>query len=110
MALGVDYFNGVSMAGMGSNIGYDRYGRAQLGFRATYTVVPPLSFYAVVTDVDRGEGGHRHELRLLPGAVASRGQDDREPEQLGVGRFQLHRHRGESRMTWRFLRTPPSIS
>src|SRR6059036_1820642 len=70
MALGVDYFNGVSMAGMGSNIGYDRYGRAQLGFRATYTVVPPLSFYAVVSptwtaekvDTDTNSG-------LLPGAV-----------------------------------------
>src|SRR4029450_11984194 len=70
MALGVDYFNGVSMLGMGSNIGYDRYGRAQLGFRATYTVVPPLSFYAVVSptwtaekvDTDTNSG-------LLPGAV-----------------------------------------
>jgi len=70
MALGVDYFNGVSMAGMGSNIGYDRYGRAQLGFRTTYTVVPPLSFYAVVSptwtaekvDTDTNSG-------LLPGAV-----------------------------------------
>src|SRR5213594_1891347 len=70
MALGVDYFNGVSMAGMGSNIGYDRYGRAQLGFRTTYTVVPPLSFYAVVSptwtaekvDTDTNAG-------LVPGAV-----------------------------------------
>ena len=70
MALGVDYFNGVSMLGMGSNIGYDRYGRAQLGFRATYTVAPPLSFYAVASptwtaqkvDTDTNSG-------LLPGAV-----------------------------------------
>jgi hypothetical protein len=70
MALGVDYFNGVSMLGMGSNIGYDRYGRAQLGFRATYTVAPPLSFYAVASptwtaekvDTDTNAG-------LLPGAV-----------------------------------------
>ena len=70
MALGVDYFNGVSMLGMGSNIGYDRYGRAQLGFRATYTVTPPLSFYAVASptwtaekvDTDTNAG-------LLPGAV-----------------------------------------
>src|SRR2546427_2002746 len=49
MALGVDYFNGVAMGGMGSGIGYDRYGRAQLGFRATYTIAPPLSVYAVVS-------------------------------------------------------------
>jgi hypothetical protein len=70
MALGVDYFNGVSMLGMGSNIGYDRYGRAQLGFRATYTVAPPLSFYAVASptwtaqkvDTDTNSG-------LLPTAV-----------------------------------------
>jgi hypothetical protein len=70
MALGVDYFNGVSMAGMGSGIGYDRYGRAQLGFRTTYTIVPPLSFYAVVSptwtaekvDTDTNAG-------LVPGAV-----------------------------------------
>jgi hypothetical protein len=70
MALGVDYFNGVSMLGMGSNIGYDRYGRAQLGFRATYTVAPPLSFYAIASptwtaekvDTDTNSG-------LLPGAV-----------------------------------------
>ena len=71
MALGVDYFNGVSMQGMGSHIGYDRYGRAQLGFRATYTVAPPLSFYAIASptwtaqkvDTDTNAG-------LLPGAVS----------------------------------------
>ena len=71
MALGVDYFNGVSMGGMGSGIGYDRYGRAQLGFRATYTIVPPLSVYAVVSptwtaekvDTDTNSG-------LVPGAVS----------------------------------------
>src|SRR5262245_23789560 len=70
MALGVDYFNGVSMQGMGSHIGYDRYGRAQLGFRATYNVAPPLSFYAIASptwtaqkvDTDTNSG-------LLPGAV-----------------------------------------
>ena len=99
MALGVDYFNGVSMAGMGSNIGYDRYGRAQLGFRTTYAVVPPLSFYAVVSptwtaekvDTDTNAG-------LVPGAVGlTTWPTDREPEQLGVGRFQLHRNRGGPR-------------
>jgi hypothetical protein len=49
MALGVDYFNGVSMGELGRYIGYDRYGRAQLGFRATYTIAPPLSIYGVVS-------------------------------------------------------------
>ena len=71
MALGVDYFNGVTMAGMGSHIGYDRYGRAQLGFRATYTIAPPLSVYLVASptwtakpvDTDTGSG-------IVPGAVS----------------------------------------
>lgn len=49
MALGVDYFNGVSIGEMGRYTGYDRYGRNQLGLRATYTVVPPLSFYGVLS-------------------------------------------------------------
>jgi hypothetical protein len=70
MALGVDYFNGVSSGGMGSNIGYDRYGRAQLGLRATYTFIPQLSVYGVVSptwtaekvDTDTNSG-------LVPGAV-----------------------------------------
>jgi hypothetical protein len=70
LALGVDYFNGVAMGGMGSGIGYDRYGRAQLGFRATYTIAPPLSIYGVVSptwtaeavDTDTNSG-------LVPGAV-----------------------------------------
>ncbi len=70
MALGVDYFNGVSMGGLGSYIGYDRYGRAQLGARATYTFAPPFSVYAVVSptwtaekvDTDTNSG-------LVPGAV-----------------------------------------
>jgi hypothetical protein len=70
MALGVDYFNGVSMGGLGQHIGYDRYGRAQLGFRATYTFAPPLSAYFTVSptwtaekvDTDTNSG-------LVPGAV-----------------------------------------
>ena len=70
MALGVDYFNGVSMAGMGQHIGYDRYGRAQFGLRATYTFTPPLSAYFIVSptwtaekvDTDTNSG-------LVPGAV-----------------------------------------
>jgi hypothetical protein len=70
MALGIDYFNGVSMGGLGSHVGYDRYGRAQFGFRATYTFAPPISAYFIVTptwtaekvDTDTGSG-------LVPGAV-----------------------------------------
>jgi hypothetical protein len=50
-ALGVDYFNGGggSNAGMATNVGYDRYGRAQFGVRGTYNVTPALALYAIVT-------------------------------------------------------------
>src|SRR6266571_4947678 len=104
MALGVDYFNGVSMAGMGSYIGYDRYGRAQLGARATYTFAPPFSVYAIVSptwtaekvDTDTNSG-------LVSGAVG-----------LTVGRTTVSSNSwvsGDSRylgteadlgLTWRF--------
>src|SRR5207245_2983836 len=40
MALGVDYFNGVAMGGMGSGICYDLYCRAQLGFCENNTIDP----------------------------------------------------------------------
>lgn len=50
-ALGVDYYNGGggANASMAGNVGYDRYGRAQLGFKATYTVTPALALYGVVS-------------------------------------------------------------
>src|SRR3989304_2467931 len=38
-ALGIDYFNG-SIRGMGANIGLDRYGRQQFGFKGTYSMSP----------------------------------------------------------------------
>jgi hypothetical protein len=70
MALGVDYFNGVSMGEMGRYMGYDRYGRNQVGVRATYTVVPPLSFYAVVSPTWTAEKVDTDtNSTLLPGAV-----------------------------------------
>jgi hypothetical protein len=51
IALGIDYFNGGggTMQGMSTNIGYDRYGRRQLGFRATYSLTPELAFYGIVS-------------------------------------------------------------
>jgi hypothetical protein len=51
LALGVDYFNGAQVpnAGMGTNVGYDRYGRAQIGFRATYNLTPALAFYGILS-------------------------------------------------------------
>ena len=51
LGLGVDYFNGGggSNQGMDTNIGYDRYGRAQFALRATYSITPALSVYGVVS-------------------------------------------------------------
>jgi hypothetical protein len=50
LGLGVDYFNGGGGAnqGMDTNIGYDRYGRAQFAVRATYSITPAWSVYGVV--------------------------------------------------------------
>ena len=50
LGLGVDYFNGGGGAnqGMDTNIGYDRYGRAQFALRATYSITPSWSVYGVV--------------------------------------------------------------
>jgi hypothetical protein len=64
-ALGVDYFNGSTMNGMAQNVGYDRYGRAQLGGRATYSLTPALAIYGIVSptwtakkvDTDTGSNG-----------------------------------------------------
>lgn len=51
LALGVDYFNGGggTVQSMSTNIGYDRYGRRQLGFRATYSLTPELAFYGIIS-------------------------------------------------------------
>jgi hypothetical protein len=46
---GIDYFNGQLLTNMGRHIGYDRYGRAGLGFRGTYNLTPALSLYTWVS-------------------------------------------------------------
>jgi len=48
---GVDYFNGGGgpNVGMATNIGYDRYGRGQLGFRATYNITPAFAVYGMAS-------------------------------------------------------------
>jgi len=48
LAEGIDTFNG-DIFPMAKWIGYDRYGRASLGFRATYSITPALSVYGVVS-------------------------------------------------------------
>jgi len=48
---GVDYFNGGGgpSQSMATNLGYDRFGRASLGFRATYSLTPALAFYGITS-------------------------------------------------------------
>jgi len=48
---GVDYFNGGGgpSQSMATNLGYDRFGRASLGFRSTYSLTPALAFYGIVS-------------------------------------------------------------
>ena len=50
IALGIDSFNGGggTMQSMPTNIGYDRYGRRQLGLRATYSLTPALAFWGTI--------------------------------------------------------------
>jgi hypothetical protein len=77
LALGVDYFNGGGQMNnqMATNVGYDRYGRAQLGFRATYSMTPALAFYGVLSptwtaekvDTDTNQGA---SARTAPAAGA----------------------------------------
>jgi hypothetical protein len=64
-ALGVDYLNawneaGAKIAYPGVSIGYDKYGRKQLGVRATYAFTPTLSAAAGATTIwtDTGIGSH----------------------------------------------------
>jgi hypothetical protein len=46
---GIDYFNGQLLTNMGRHLGYDRYGRASLGVRATYSITPAFSVYTWIT-------------------------------------------------------------
>jgi hypothetical protein len=96
MALGVDYFNGGgnTMNQMSTNVGYDRYGRAQFGLRVTYALTPALAFYGVVSptwtaekvDTDTAQGNQRS----APALVGASGDD----RYLGTEAM--------AGMTWRF--------
>lgn len=50
-SLGIDYFNILQFAGTnpGVSIGYDRYGRIQLGAKVAYAITPALTIGAAVT-------------------------------------------------------------
>jgi hypothetical protein len=45
-ALGIDYFQG-AIRTLGTGIGWDRYGRAQVGGKATYSFTPALDMYVL---------------------------------------------------------------
>jgi len=97
MALGIDYFNGGggTMQSMPTNIGYDRYGRRQLGFRATYSLTPQLSFTGILgstwTDkrVDT-DTGVTPAARTAPVAATNGGDSRYIGTEVDLG------------MTWRF--------
>ncbi len=101
----IDYFNGysASAAGMKSNVGYDRFGRAQVGIRGTYSWTPALSFYGIVSPTWAAE-----EVDTDTGVAATTGGN-------GIGnRVIVNDHsftKGDSRyigtefdlgLTWRF--------
>jgi hypothetical protein len=46
LALGIDYFSG-AIRTLGTGIGLDRYGRAQVGGKITYSFTPQLDLYAL---------------------------------------------------------------
>jgi len=94
LGLGVDYFNGGGGAniGMDSQVGYDRYGRGSLAFRATYSLTPSLSFYGVVSPnwtahkVDtEGTGCYNNSTNTLNPGTSQLGCTTR-LAQLGSGR------------------------
>jgi hypothetical protein len=77
LGLGVDYFNGGGGANqaMDTNVGYDRYGRAQFALRATYSITPALSVYGVVSPawsaekVDTDTGCNTTPASQTPGSA-----------------------------------------
>ncbi|PYM93933.1 MAG: hypothetical protein DME04_10350 [Candidatus Rokuibacteriota bacterium] len=47
----VDYFNGALLTNQARFIGYDRYGIAALGLRATYNITPAFNVYSWITQM-----------------------------------------------------------
>jgi hypothetical protein len=100
----IDYFVGSGPnAGMITNVGYDRFGRAQLGLRATYSVTPAWTWWSMLSPTWTAEKVDTHT-----GVVAASGNS-----QFGQ-RVIIDDHsfvQGDSRyigtefdlgMTWRF--------
>jgi len=102
--LGVDYYQGLSngVTFIGNAIGYDKYGRIELGARGTYALTPALSFFAagailwtdkkVDTDGTVGAGG------LLPAFVDPKTGRSARPE----GDSNYLGTEIDAGMTWRF--------
>jgi len=72
-ALGVDYFNGGGgqNQSMSTMIGYDRYGRAELALRATYSITPAWSVFGVVAPTWTAEAVDTHSGCPQPLNVAN---------------------------------------
>jgi hypothetical protein len=65
----IDYFLGPAPnGGMTTNVGYDRFGRAQFGLRATYSWTPALSFWSMLSPTWTAEKVDTHT-----GVVAASG-------------------------------------
>ena len=97
-ALGVDYFNILygSTAGLnpGVAIGYDRYGRAQFGARATYAVTPALSVRAGVTAAWTDTKVDTDSILAINAGLIPQGNTRGEEQYLGT---ELN-----TGLTWRF--------
>jgi hypothetical protein len=102
-ASGVDYFN-QGWATTGNYIGYDRYGRGSIAFRATYNITPALSLYGVVhtfltaqaVDTDTGS------QLAATGTVGTPARTTVSPKSWASGDSNYIGTEGNLGMTWRF--------
>jgi len=89
-SLGVDYLNAWNEAGTrvpypGVSIGYDKYGRMQFGFKATYAITPALSVSGLVDGVWTAEKVDRNSLPVAgAGIVPNFAGPQRESRYLGT--------------------------
>ncbi len=97
-ALGVDYFNILyaTTAGLqpGTAIGYDRYGRAQFGARATYAITPAFSVRGGVTAAWTDEKVDTDSILAINGGLLPQGDTKGEERYLGT--------EVNAGLTWRF--------
>jgi hypothetical protein len=102
--LGIDYLNAWNEAGgriayPGVSIGWDKYGRAQVGLKATYAITPALSIMAganahwTAEDVDR-EGTPGAGLGITPAFNRGAGQTRDNTRYVGTEFFAV--------LGWRF--------